>query len=355
MRVAACDPDAFYPLRSLVAGTFDNLGDLPAIERFVRTVVLHDEIVMELTPWSFEPEVDFGFDEEELGAGGRNVITAIGPILDGYDFFTDRTGPAPPVPEIELTPALVRVASQHANAGEGNVYFEAHVEYLKRVLGIVEQGGSVLLCSGFGQQAVTTARRFPEDLFRQLDEDWRGYAQKVEQDGLKLLVPPVLAIVLTRCVRRDAIPTVIRDLRDEWAAARRKVWELLDALRNCPTLGEALEIRKELSEASRLFSPVTADVDTRPIRVLWEILAATAAGATTASLSGGNPVIGAATNMIGQVARSFPALAHEFGSTIFGRGAFDLARRVRRATGQVEFDALPRLLTDAEKQKLGFR
>jgi hypothetical protein len=35
MRVATYDPEAFYPLRSLVAGPFDNLGDLPAIERFV--------------------------------------------------------------------------------------------------------------------------------------------------------------------------------------------------------------------------------------------------------------------------------------------------------------------------------
>src|SRR5206468_285852 len=107
------------------------------------------------------------------------------------------------------------------------------------------------------------------------------------------------------------------------------VWDLLDSLRTCRTIGEAREIENELLEASRLFSPDITDVDTRPIRVLWEIMASPVSGAATAQLSGGNPVMGAVTNAIGQVARSLPALAHEFGPAIFGRGAFDLARRVR--------------------------
>jgi len=145
-KIAACDPDAFYPLRNLVAGPFDNLEDLPHIERLLRTAVLHDEIVMELTPHPHDPEMDEELTEEEQQAGGRAVIVAVGPVLTGYDFFTDRTGPPPPVPEIELSPALLETASQFANAGEGNVYFKAHVDYLKRLLGIVEQGGSVLLC-----------------------------------------------------------------------------------------------------------------------------------------------------------------------------------------------------------------
>jgi hypothetical protein len=352
MRVAACDPEAFYPLRSLVAGPFHDLEDLPAVERFVRTVVLHDEIVMELTPWPYNPETDSELTEEEERAGGRAVITGIGPVLDGYDFFTDLTGPQS-VPEIELAPALVEAASRYANAGEGNVYFKAHIEYLKRMLGIVERGGSVLLCGDFGQEAVATTQRYPEELFRQLDADWQRYAQRAAEDGVGLLVPPVLGIVLTRCARRDAIPTVLRELRDEWAGARRKVWQLLDALRTCRTIGEALEIREELSEASLLFSPVTTELDTNPVRVLWEIAAAGAAGAATARLSGGRVVIGAAANTVAQLARSLPALAHELGPAIFGRGAFDLARRVHRAAAQVEFEALPRLLTPAEKERLG--
>lgn len=353
MSIAACDPEAFYPLRSLVAGPFDNLEDLSRIERFLRTVVLHDEIVMEFPPNPYDPDADCEFTEEEERAGGRAVIVAIGPSLTGYDFFTQHFGPRP-IPQIELSPPLLEAASQFANAGEGNVYFKAHVEYLKRLLGIVEQGGSVLLCDEFGQQAVETAQRYPEELFRQLDVDWQRYAHEAEQDGLDFLVPPVLGIVLTRCARRDAIPTVIRDLRDEWATARERVWNLLNALRKCRTFNEGSEIRKELSEASRLYSPSKTDVDTRPVRVLWEILGAAAGGAAIGQLSGGKPIIGAATGAVAQAARSLPPLVGEFGPALFGRGAFDLARKVHRETSKVEFDALSRLLGEEERRKLGF-
>ena len=55
MSTAVCDPKAFYPLRSLVAGPLVDLNELPDIERFVRAVVLHDEISMEMDPWPYDP------------------------------------------------------------------------------------------------------------------------------------------------------------------------------------------------------------------------------------------------------------------------------------------------------------
>ena len=352
MKTAVCDPEAFYPLRNLVAGPLNTLEELSAIERFIRTVVLHDEIVMELTPTPHDPETDFEFTEAEKKARVRLVITAIGPNLRGFDFFTKPDKPQP-VPKINLTPDLIAVASRFANAGEGNVFFDTHIKYLNRVLGIVECGGSVLLCSDFGRQAVTTVEKYPDLLFKQLDEDWQRYAQSAQKDGLGLLVPPMLGIVLTRCARREIIPTVIQELRDEWAGARRKVWKLLDALRVCPTLGKATEIRRELSEASRLFSPQETEIDSRPVRICWEIMAAAAAGAGIAELSGGNPIIGTVTGTATQLARSVPALAHEFGPALFGRGAFNLANQIRHEVQHIEFDALSRLLTVAEKRKLG--
>src|ERR1019366_4031737 len=194
MRVAACDPTAFYPLRSLVAGPFRDLADLPAIERFVRTVVLHDEIVMELTPIWYDPESDPEFTEEEKQAGARNVIVGFGPVLNGYDFFADQTGHARPVPDIELSPALVEAASRHAQAGEGNVYFRAATDHLKRLLAIIEQGGSLLICDEFGQQVIMPAEQYPEQLFQQLAGDWQDFARQLEHNGLDLLIPPVLGI-----------------------------------------------------------------------------------------------------------------------------------------------------------------
>jgi len=354
MRTAICDAYAFYPLRRLVSGPFEDPAELPAIERLLRTIVLHDEIVMELVPLAYDPDADVGLSEQEIQAGGRNVMTAIGPVLTGYDFFTDPYD-VDLGREIEPSPALIEVVLQHANAGEGNVYFTAHMNYLKRALGVIQSGGSALLCSEFGQHLITTAQKCPESLFQHLDEHWKCYAKQAEEDGLGLLVPPVLGIVLTRCGRRDAVPVVIRDLRDEWAAARRKAWDLIDALRTARTIGEAVELRQELSEASKLFSPERTEHDSRPVRVLWELFAAATAGAGTATVLGAKPAVGAITGAIAHVQRSVPALLHEFGPALFGRGAFDLARRVRRAVSDVEFDSLPRLLSDAEKQELGFK
>ena len=241
------------------------------------------------------------------------------------------------------------------NHDSKNTSVSVHIDFLKRVLAVVKDGGSALLCSAFGSQAISTARKYPAALFEQLDENWRGYAQGLDAEGVKLSVPPVLGIVLTRCARRDAIPTVIRDLRSEWATRREKVWTLLDRLKTARTLGEALEIQRNLVAASKSFAPEPTEHDSRPVRVLWEVISAAVMGAGVVGLTGGKPVVGAITGAMAQVPRSVPALLHEFGPAVFGRGAFGLARRVRRAVAQVELDALPRLLTKAEIKKLGLK
>lgn len=70
MSIAACDPEAFYPLRALVSGPFERSDDLASIERFGRTVVLHDEFYMELNPRRYHPEA------EELNPVVRNPLHA---------------------------------------------------------------------------------------------------------------------------------------------------------------------------------------------------------------------------------------------------------------------------------------
>ena len=307
---------------------------------------------MELTPFAYDPEADLELEEKEKNARVRLVITALGPNVNAFSFFTHSSKKS--LPEIKLSAALLKIASKFSNESEdnGNVYFQTHVDYLKRVLGVVAQGGSALLCGEFGKNAMTTAEKYPAALFSELDEDWKRSAMSAQQNGLGLLVPPFLGIVLSRCARRDAIPIVIQDLRDEWAVARRKVWSLLDALRMVKTVEEFHEIERDLSEASRLFSSKKTDLDSQPIRIFWDIFAGMVSGAAIAKLSGGHPVIGAATGTIGQLATKGPKFLNEFGPTLFGRGAFDLAKKVRQETSQVEFDSLSKLLTDSENRKL---
>jgi len=146
-RIAVFDPDAFYPFRGLVKGPLSNLGELQAIERFIRAVVLHDQMLMELEPHAYDPLSDREFTEEEIAAGGQNVIVAFGPVIDEYGLFEDIPRNQRQGFSGQLSPELLEKAKYLSNAGVGKVYYEAHVEYLQRLIAVVQNGGS-LVCDG---------------------------------------------------------------------------------------------------------------------------------------------------------------------------------------------------------------
>lgn len=352
MKLAICDSEAIYPFRDLVEGRIRGRSDLLAVERFIRTVVLHDEINLQLTPMAFCPEADSEGKDDYQVIGGKRVrlvIVGIGPAI-GYDFL--KTGKITlPDSTFDLSPAIRETISEFSNAAEGNAFYKAHIEYAQRAFTIVSSGqGSALLCSEFGQEIIGTAERYPATLFAPLDKEWKEFAKTIGSERLGFSVPPVLAIVLSRCARRDAIPVVVKDLRDEWGDARRKVWKLIDSLRTCRTIGEAREINCELTEASLLFAPVRQEFETRPGRMLWDIGAAGISGAIISYFAGGNPIIGGAITGASQIPKTTAPLLHEFGKVLFRTGAFDLANKVRRETSRIEIEALQRLL-DADELK----
>lgn len=354
MSRAVCDQEAFYPLRSLVAGPFTDLRELTRIECFIRTVVLHDEISMELEPRPYDADTERERLAQEQSPGRRTVIVAMGPLLTGYDFFTERqSGRKVETPDITLSSSLLEIAQTFSNAEEGNVYYETHIEYLQRIVSVLQKGGSALLAGGFGNAAIKSSSKYPLKLFENLDRDWQQFARKADAGEFGFMVPPVLSIVLTRCAKREAIPVIIKDLRDEWADARSKIWTLLDRLKNVRTVAESHEIQQEMAEASRLLSPAQEPFKTRPVRVLWDLVAASVAGAAAAELSGGHAEVGAAVGALGKASQIIAPVVKELGPILFGRGAFDLAKRVRKEAMRVEYDALTRLITNVEKQKLG--
>ena len=353
-RRAICDPGAFYPFRSLVDGPLTNLEELEGVERFLRAVVLHDELGMELEPHPYVPEnEEREWTDEEIAAGKRAVIVAFGPVVEKYGLFSDDYRHEP-IPDVKLSPRLLDLVSSYSNAGEKNVFYKAHVEYLQRLFGGVAQGGSVLCEGAFGRAAIEKATEFPTQLFEALDKDWQEYARKIQAGRLGFVIPPVLAIVLNRSARRDAIPAVVHDLRQEWAEPRRKVWQLVDDLKEARTLREADNIERELGEASKLFLRSKTAEGSSPLRMLWELFTAGAGGAGTATISGGNPLGGAVSGVLAQIVSIVRSKTGD-PRKIFRRGAFDLARRVSHEVGKVGAmpDLLPRFLTEAEKQTLG--
>lgn len=350
MTLVICDQEAFYPFRALVEGGISSHDQLAEVERFIRSVVLHDDISMELEPWPYDPESDEGFSEEEQALGARNVIVAIGPTLDGFDFFSERDS-SRTYEQVELPPALLETARKVSNDDPGEPFYNAHVEYLQKLVGVVKAGGSALVAGELGQTAINRAAEYPEQLFASLDADWKAFARRATDGDIGLVAPPLLSVVLTRAATRDAIPTALSDMRDEYAVARRKVWALLDDLKSARTIDEATRIGKQLASATTAMSPTQSTASSRPARVLWDLAVGGLTGGATAQLAHGDPLIGAITGVIKAAGSALPAPS-DFGQMLFHRGAFDLARRVRGATLKVEYDALSRHLSKSELRRL---
>src|SRR5436309_9981174 len=57
VKTLVCDSDALLPFYSLVEGPIRRLDDLLDVERFIRSVLLHDEIEVEITPMNKHWEV----------------------------------------------------------------------------------------------------------------------------------------------------------------------------------------------------------------------------------------------------------------------------------------------------------
>jgi hypothetical protein len=280
------------------------------------------------------------------------VIAGIGPTIAEYNMFGDNTGPFRDS-QIEISSALEALAASYSNAGPGNAYYEAHVNLLKRILEFSRGGGSVVCRGTFIQDAIQTASAFPFNLFDQLDRDWKQFAEGLQSSQFGPVVPPVLAIVLTRTASREKIPAILRDLKEEWSVARAKVWEVSDNLKNARTLKEAQELERELRDSSKHFSPLSEGKVSQPMQVLWDLFVGTIGGAVTATIIGGDPKIGAASGLVAQAMKTVQKDA-ELGRILFGRGAFDFAKKIRRAVERVEFDGLESILSDTEKKSLGF-
>ena len=167
-------------------------------------------------------------------------------------------------------------------------------------------------------------------------------------------MPPILNIILTRCKKRDNIPDNLKLLREEWTDARKKIWKLLRKLRNAQTLKEAHLIQQELTDASKHFSPLSQQINFSPVRIIWDLFAEGAGGAINSALSGGDPAIGALAAAWRKVSTNLARSGKQFGKLLFGRGAFDLARRVRKEVmNSCPKNNLSKLLTQSEKDALG--
>lgn len=350
--IAIFDPQSFYPFRSLVQGGLHNRNELHYIERFVRAIVLHDEMIMALEPSPYDPESDEEMKKMEPAV--RNVIVGMGPVLDGYEGLLSIAKNLKPIAEEEISPPLRTIAAEFSNAQPGNPYYNAHIDFAGKLLAISKEGGSIICESNFSRAMEFRAAVYPEKLFKILDKDWQEYAEATEAGRISVNIPPILNIILTRCEKREDIPDRLKFLREEWTGARKKIWGLLKELRNAQTLKEAHRIQQELTEASKYFSPLSKQTNFSPVRMLWDLFAEGSGGAIDAAFAGGDPTLGAMAAAGRKVLTNLAQSGKHFGKLLFGRGAFDLARRVRKKVmNSSAQNSLSRLLTQSERDALG--
>ena len=355
MTLALCNPDAFYPLRSLVRGPLDGPADLPKIERFIRSIVLHDEMKMLAEPWPDEDE-DHEWTPEEIAAGGRNVITAIGPVIHDYERHNllqyETLVGTQSRNDIDISDELRQLARNSAMTDSGP-YFETHLKFIRVLLSTVAAGGSIVLEDSFADEVIDLTSEFPEGLFAQLDREWTELVRSVDGGDIGLVVPPFLAILLSRCARRDAILDILEDMKNEFRGPREKMWSLIRAFKGAGTVAEASEMRRELQRAGELMSPNREWPTWSPVRTFWKVVVSGVGGAAVGGMAG-SPLAGAAGAVVNQVASVIGRDVPEF-RVIFRRGAFDLARRLNRDLRSIPRmpELLGSVLTRTEMAALG--
>ncbi|MGO8788322.1 MAG: hypothetical protein ACLQVL_13195 [Terriglobia bacterium] len=355
MSLALCNPDAFYPFRSLVEGPLRDPADLPKIERFIRSIVLHDDMKMLAEPWP-DMDQDHEWTPEEIAAGKRAVIVAIGPVIDEYKrhnlFEYQNLLQAVTRDDIDISNDLRQLAQDRAMTDRGP-YFETHLEFIRVLLSTVAAGGSVVIENSFADDIINLTSQFPEGLLANLDREWTELVRCVGGGEIGLVVPPFLSILLTRCARRDAILNVLESMKNEFREPREKMWSLIHEFKGARTIAEANEIGKELQRAGELMSPAREWPSFCPVRTLWKVVISGISGAAVGGMAG-NPLAGAAGAVFNQVAGVIANDVPEF-RLIFGRGAFDLARRLNRDLRNIPRmpGLLGSILTRAENAALG--
>jgi hypothetical protein len=379
-RTAVFDIGGHHGLSVLIDGPIRKLEDLNAIEEALRAIVLHDEAIFLPVPvaasdvpikgqGTLDPaardrrtpirtpmtcvevsSTSVTFELKENLPPGEWSCTAIS-LDEMYGLFTPRSR-LDVAPDVQLTDALQELVENWSNAKLGSPNYEVHLNFLKTIFWVVQNGGSAVCKLSFARAAIDTASSFPDRLFRDLDRDWKEFGERIQNAELGPAIPPVMAIVLSRSASRDKIPTIVRDLRDEWATARSKVWSLMDQLKTARTVSQARDNLRELAEASKYFSKFRQESSTHPLQILWELFVGGVGGAFIGSLAGHSPEISAATGVVGQAIRTVQKDAN-VGSILFGRGAFDLARRVRREVDRIDFEGIRSILNDSERKVLG--
>jgi hypothetical protein len=324
LRSAVIDHGPLCAIQNLIFGPLSPL-DLPLVEQALRAFLT----VEELRPFPFvEREKGIDFHKDVLAEDSSNSPIGDG-ILD-YE-FTYEPNSLPILPSIDreerqaidklvatilektfaksiydLTATdLAKVINSTYMAhelswllGDNEVFSLGTDKSLYIVYGLssylrtlvrFHRSGAVVFSEGLVGDACQEYlfSRYPASIFDQLDEDWQKYVRYLTGPGIGVVLPPILACVLSRVNNRDEIPMIIRDIRQEYQSSRKSLWDYLEEMWFAPTLKKQLRLLSKLEAASAnlfrasfperfpflqtAFSTVIKAADLKPLSAMEEI------------------------------------------------------------------------------------
>jgi hypothetical protein len=91
---------------------------------------------------------------------------------------------------------------------------------------------------------------WPAKLLERFGEEFQEAARQLRGPGIGISVPPLVSLVLSRARRRDDVPSVIKEFREEYAEARISLWNLLEKMWEAPTLRAQVQMLRQLESAA---------------------------------------------------------------------------------------------------------
>jgi hypothetical protein len=151
-----------------------------------------------------------------------------------------------------ISPARLGYTGRLCRESEGQTFAMQQVMRYARTLIRYHRAGAIVFSSGLVYQACEEHlfSKYPSSIFTTLDRDWQDMLRKATGPGIGVTVPPILALVLTRAKSRERLSLAIRELREEYASSRRKLWEYLQAMWNADKLRDQLRLLSDLEAAS---------------------------------------------------------------------------------------------------------
>lgn len=98
---------------------------------------------------------------------------------------------------------------------------------------------------------------WPRKLFEGFDEEYANASRQLRAPGISVDLPPMVALVLSRAGTRDAIPELLRDMREEYSHAREDLWRILREMWTADRYESQLTYLRQLQAAADSLYPAT--------------------------------------------------------------------------------------------------